>query len=392
MYCINCGSELNANAKFCSYCGAKMHSEQKQPEAEIEPAAEVPPRVNDESAPEQSNAESLPTTSNAPMGSEAVGENTNLKAAVQQNKKRSRRHVPIIVLVALTLALASSVAYAAYCVYTYVYLPSQQQAEAPVVSEEVAEEESVEETPVAKPEAESHSISVSTLADSTGERSDRTWRYDLLTNPNNSTAISAINSAIESSINPHASQMESATIYDAVEVTYARTLMLSYLSDDYVSFIDFRLSGIPGTHSQSGTWSDYYGIVFDLKTGEAVDAGTALGLSNNDANSAAQSALTTFLSNSSLSSSTKSDILASFSTDRIDTAKDSTVIPGSSRLALTNKGLVYTPTLIGNEKTKYGPIVVKDFEDGSLVGTEIDDSLLYIWTPNGAETKESATQ
>ena len=100
MHCINCGSELDPNAKFCSYCGTKMPSEQKQPEAEIEPAAEVPTRAIDEPAPEQSNTESLPTTSNAPMGSEAISENTNLKAAVQQNKKRSRRHVPIIVLVA----------------------------------------------------------------------------------------------------------------------------------------------------------------------------------------------------------------------------------------------------------------------------------------------------
>ena len=381
MHCINCGSELDPNAKFCSYCGAKMPGEQKRPEAEIEPAAEVPPRAIDEPAPEQSNAESLPTTSNAPMGSEAVSENTNLKAAVQQNKKRSRRHVPFIVLVALALALMSSVAYAAYCVYTYVYLPSQQQAEAPIESEEVANEEPVEETPVAKPEAESHSITVSTppsYTENTESREDVTWQYDLLSNPNNSPAISSINSAIEGSINALASQVESTTTYDAADFTCARTLKLSYLSDDYAGFIDRRADRVQNTRSNFGRWIEYYGIVFDLRTGEAVDAGAALGLSSSDANSAAQSALTTFLNNSSLSSSTESDILSGFSTDRFDTTKDSTVIPGSSSLALTSKGLIYAPTLIGSEMTKYGPIIVKDFEDGSLVGTQIDDSLLYI--------------
>ncbi len=61
------------------------------------------------------------------MSSAANPEATNLKAAVAQNKKRSRRHLPMIVLIALALALATSVAYAAYRAYTDILLPQQQE-------------------------------------------------------------------------------------------------------------------------------------------------------------------------------------------------------------------------------------------------------------------------
>ncbi len=32
MFCINCGSELKTNAKFCEYCGADLSGEQKSQE------------------------------------------------------------------------------------------------------------------------------------------------------------------------------------------------------------------------------------------------------------------------------------------------------------------------------------------------------------------------
>ncbi len=126
MKCENCGKELSANEKYCSECGAKAGSNN---------ASEQPLQDKQLTVP---FAESIHATNGTPADCTPEGNSPqSLKSAVAQNKKRSRRHVPIIVLVALALALMTSVAYAAYCVYTYVYLPSQQQQQA---SDSVQEE------------------------------------------------------------------------------------------------------------------------------------------------------------------------------------------------------------------------------------------------------------
>ena len=49
-----------------------------------------------------------------------------LRGAVNATKHRSRRRVPMVVLVALAMALAAGTAYAAYRVYTDMWLPAQQ--------------------------------------------------------------------------------------------------------------------------------------------------------------------------------------------------------------------------------------------------------------------------
>ncbi|MDO4290805.1 MAG: hypothetical protein Q4C41_06215 [Eggerthellaceae bacterium] len=66
-------------------------------------------------------------------------------AAMDTAKQKSKRRIPMVVLVALALALATGVAYAAYRVYTDIYLPSQQ---AQVEQQEpVAEEPELETNP-----------------------------------------------------------------------------------------------------------------------------------------------------------------------------------------------------------------------------------------------------
>ena len=125
MKCEKCGKELSANEKYCSECGAKAGSNS----ASEQPLQEKQPTVT--------FAESVHATNGAPAGCAPEGNSPqSLKAAVAQNKKRSRRHVPIIVLMALALALMTSVAYAAFYVYTYVWLPSQQQQTSDPAQEE----------------------------------------------------------------------------------------------------------------------------------------------------------------------------------------------------------------------------------------------------------------
>lgn len=181
MFCRQCGSKIPNEAKFCTFCGTKTVAPAARQNADAQEAtateAEKVTAANGSTSEAQNdtaaNAESKAVSSNAvsnQIAANTVGtdnnnpeiqdasneleqvaeantttemqpavtatqatetnvaaslEPNNLKAAVAQNKKRSRRHIPMIVLVALALALATSVAYAAYRVYTDVWVPYQ---------------------------------------------------------------------------------------------------------------------------------------------------------------------------------------------------------------------------------------------------------------------------
>ncbi len=141
MYCTHCGKELDENAKFCERCGAKVVRPNDKGNLS---EAEEKVLLTDENS-SFSQADDLPTNkanskdlgNDSPsiekslkeetIGDSAVpSEQNTLKAAVASNRKRSRRHMPLILLVALVLALVSSIAYAAYYVYTEIYLPQQE--------------------------------------------------------------------------------------------------------------------------------------------------------------------------------------------------------------------------------------------------------------------------
>lgn len=158
MFCRQCGSEIPNEAKFCTFCGAKTVAPKGQID-EVSNTSETNESINAQSAAainQEAETASLPEDSKAETNNNAAEEATdidetqaagtepiqadasdatassetsNLKAAVAQNKKRSRRRMPMILLVALALALATSVAYAAYRVYTDVWLPYQAEQE-----------------------------------------------------------------------------------------------------------------------------------------------------------------------------------------------------------------------------------------------------------------------
>lgn len=113
-------------------------------EANLEEAAPLPPNPSadmaadahaPETTPNANSADNVSPThaatnpgspSDAPAGEAS---NQTLKSAVKQTTQRSRRRVPLVVLVALALALAAGTAYAAYRVYVDVIAPSQQPAQ-----------------------------------------------------------------------------------------------------------------------------------------------------------------------------------------------------------------------------------------------------------------------
>lgn len=125
MFCMHCGQKLPDDARFCTSCGASVQEA---------PAQETPLNAERENAPETDKAQQTAANAAAfrddePMRDAASSEQP-LKHVIEDTKRRSKRPVPMILLVALALALAAGTAYAAYRVYTEIIAPQQQQQQA----------------------------------------------------------------------------------------------------------------------------------------------------------------------------------------------------------------------------------------------------------------------
>lgn len=153
MYCYHCGKELDDDAKFCTHCGTKVIQEDKkdQPDAGLgassgsskdEEVTETEKSTSSEpNAKEEKNEQSLQTSD----------KESTLKAAVASNRKRSRRRMPLILLVALVLALTASIAFAAYYVYTQYFAAQPEETE---VQPQQPQTEESEEQPQQQPQVE----------------------------------------------------------------------------------------------------------------------------------------------------------------------------------------------------------------------------------------------
>ena len=122
MYCTKCGAKLPRDARFCMNCGkpvAAIASEKAAASTASSGKAAAPAAVPAKAA-EPTGASS--SSQNNPSSEQSE----TLRGAVNATKHRSRRRVPMVVLVALAMALAAGTAYAAYRVYTDVWLPAQQ--------------------------------------------------------------------------------------------------------------------------------------------------------------------------------------------------------------------------------------------------------------------------
>lgn len=131
MFCRKCGARLNDEALFCTQCGAS--------------ASRTP-----------HNADETPLDSPLPAqeaGSDAANA-TAFAAAMDETKKRGRRRMPLIVLVALAVMLASGAAWAAYTVYTEVIAPWIE-AQQTMQTEESQPAEGAGEEPASEEKSES---------------------------------------------------------------------------------------------------------------------------------------------------------------------------------------------------------------------------------------------
>lgn len=335
-----CGKELSDNAHFCSFCGTEIKR----------------------------------------LSTEALGRNsldsesrTSLKTAIDTNRARSRRRLPIILIVALTLALATSVAYAAYYVYTNVWLPSQQTQEQqqPAAEEPtytvntVTEEVSVPDDPYNSP----------------GQRSNDTWEYDQIVSSVQSDAINNINRRIQENMTNEAEATSSSP--NTVEslnngefddpVTLSKGIKISYMDNNIVCFLDSGYQTLWGVHG----WGFRQSQTYDLKTGELIDLWTVFGMTKEEAIQATEKAVRTYLTSNPSDIYTTSEAIENIES-RINndegwnsSSSDQTFSP----LVITDEGLVYLTAHyeLGSYAFGVRNIVVARFDgDSSKVGSDVE--------------------
>ena len=213
-----------------------------------------------------------------------------LRGAVNATKHRSRRRVPMVVLVTLAMALAAGTAYAAYRVYTDVWLPAQQ----------TQNEQAVEAPEEITYSVETRSMDVSVPVDpydAPGKREAQKWYYPHIETSTQSDAVDKINAALEESMRTDVEKTNAApdTAKDMggaiVFICQYRSITLTYIDNDIVCVRDQRYDTGWGPHGSTTVT----GCAYSLETGDPIDPVSAFGLTPEQAKSAVADAVTAYL-------------------------------------------------------------------------------------------------
>lgn len=213
-----------------------------------------------------------------------------LRGAVNATKHRSRRRVPMVVLVALAMALAAGTAYAAYRVYTDVWLPAQQ----------AQNEQTVEAPEEITYSVETRSMDVSVPVDpydAPGKREAQKWYYPHIEASTQSDAVDKINAALEESMRTDVEKTNAApdTAKDMggaiVFICQYRSITLTYIDNDIVCVRDQRYDTGWGPHGSTTVT----GCAYSLETGDPIDPVSTFGLTPEQAKSAVADAITAYL-------------------------------------------------------------------------------------------------
>lgn len=213
-----------------------------------------------------------------------------LRGAVNATKHRSRRRVPMVVLVALAMALAAGTAYAAYRVYTDMWLPAQQ----------AQNERTVEAPEEITYSVETRSMDVSVPVDpydAPGKREAQKWYYPHIEASTQSDAVDKINAALEESMRSDVEKTNAApdTAKDMggaiVFICQYRSITLTYIDNDIVCVRDQRYDTGWGPHGSTTVT----GCAYSLETGNPIDPVSAFGLTPEQAKSAVADAVTAYL-------------------------------------------------------------------------------------------------
>ena len=286
MYCTKCGAKLPRDARFCMNCG--------KPVAAI---ASAKAAASTTSSGKAAAPAAVPAKAAEPTGASSSSQNNpsseqseTLRGAVNATKHRSRRRVPMVVLVALAMALAAGTAYAAYRVYTDVWLPAQQNQNEQIV-------EAPEEITYS---VETRSMDVSVPVDpydAPGKREAQKWYYPHIEASTQSDAVDKINAALEESMRSDVEKTNAAP--DAAEdmggaivfICQYRSITLTYIDNDIVCVRDQRYDTGWGPHGSTTVT----GCAYSLETGDPIDPVSAFGLTPEQAKSAVADAVTAYL-------------------------------------------------------------------------------------------------
>lgn len=125
MFCKYCGAKLSDEALFCTECGSAVPGRGES-------------ALGDQSGPTEpasNTAEDDQDAGVVGLAEGAMTDSVTFSAAMDSAKRRGRRKMPVIVLVALALLLLSSVAFAAYWAYQEFFAPEPAPVEQPSSSE-----------------------------------------------------------------------------------------------------------------------------------------------------------------------------------------------------------------------------------------------------------------
>ena len=279
------GSSQNGSASFGS-----LQSDSSFSDSSLESAA-----FADE--PEKSCEAGACGASSVPQEDASPKRPETLRGAVNATKHRSRRRVPMVVLVALAMALAAGTAYAAYRVYTDVWLPAQQTQNEQIIE---APEETVEAPEEIIYSVETRSMDVSVPVDpydAPGKREAQKWYYPHIEASTQSDAVDKINAALEESMRSDVEKTNAAP--DAAEdmggaivfICQYRSITLTYIDNDIVCVRDQRYDTGWGPHGSTTVT----GCAYSLETGDSIDPVSAFGLTPEQAKSAVADAVTAYL-------------------------------------------------------------------------------------------------
>lgn len=286
MYCTKCGAKLPRDARFCMNCGKPVAAiaSEKAAASTASLGKAAAPAVVPAKVAEPTGASTSSQNNPSPEQSET------LRGAVNATKHRSRRRVPMVVLVALAMALAAGTAYAAYRVYTDVWLPAQQNENEQIVEapEEIAYS------------VETRSMDVSVPVDpydAPGKREAQKWYYPHIEASTQSDAVDKINAALEESMRTDVEKTNAApdTAKDMggaiVFICQYRSITLTYIDNDIVCVRDQRYDTGWGPHGSTTVT----GCAYSLETGDPIDPVSAFGLTPEQAKSAVADAVTAYL-------------------------------------------------------------------------------------------------
>ena len=196
----------------------------------------------------------------------------------------------MVVLVALAMALAAGTAYAAYRVYTDMWLPAQQ----------AQNEQTVEAPEEITYSVETRSMDVSVPVDpydAPGKREAQKWYYPHIEASTQSDAVDKINAALEESMRTDVEKTNAApdTAEDMggaiVFICQYRSITLTYIDNDIVCVRDQRYDTGWGPHGSTTVT----GCAYSLETGDPIDPVSAFGLTPEQAKSAVADAVTAYL-------------------------------------------------------------------------------------------------